>query len=372
MRARTLGYAVSAFALALIGSAAAQAADGDWKSRWDKAVTEGKKEGEVVLYGGYNPVYRDYVAHFEKKYPGIRINFIPGGGSQHAVRILAERRAGKYLADIVMGGASTFQSYPAGTFQPLRPVFVLPEVLDEKAWFGDSLPFVDPEKKYIFTAMGSIGQEIAYNTKLVKPEEIKAWSDLLDPKWKGKILRHTRRSVSSSFIFFYHNPELGPKFLTRLVTEADVGVTRNLRQGVNWLAEGKYALYLDGTPQSIDEAARRGLPVALLQNPLKEGQVITGNYCCLAVLDRAPHINATTVFVNWMLSKEGQLLWQTAVNKNSLRVDIAKDGIPADIIPQKGGKYLHVDRAAYQEKKDLKAIQKIESLGKKAKKGGKE
>jgi len=359
---RTALVGVFALSIPTISGAAAQG----WKDNWEKAIAAGKKEGEVVLYGGYNPVYRDYVAKFEKKFGGIKINFIPGGGSQHAVRILAERQAGKYLADIVMGGASTFQTYPKGTFDELRSYFILPEVSDKNAWFGGSLSFVDPERKFVLSAMGSVGQEIAYNTKLVNPKEIKAWKDLLEPKWRGKILRHTRRSVSSSFIFFYHNPELGPKFLTQLVTEANLGVTRNLRQGVNWLAEGKYALYLDGTPQSIDEATKRGLPVALLQNKLKEGQVITGNYCCMAVLDRAPHPNATKVFVNWVLSKEGQLLWQTAVNKNSLRVDIPKDGLPPQIIPKEGTKYFHVDRAMYQKRDDLKAIKAIEAKGKKA------
>jgi ABC-type Fe3+ transport system substrate-binding protein len=343
-------------------------ADDDWKRTWDKAVAEGKKEGEVILYGGYNPIYREYTAKFERKYPGIKVNFIPGGGAQHAVRILAERRAGKYLADVVMGGASTFQSYPKGTFEPMRNFLILPEVTDTSAWFGGSLSFVDPERKYVLSAMGSVGQEIAYNTKLVKPDEIRAWSDLLDPKWKGKILRHARRSVSSSFIFFYHNPKLGPTFLSRLLKEADVGVTRNLRQGVNWLAEGKYVLYLDGTPQSIDEATKRGLPVAIFPHPLKEGQVVSGSYCCMAVLDKVPHPNATKVFINWVLSKEGQLLWQTAVNKNSLRVDIPKNGIPTDIIPKKGVEYFHVDRATYQQPKDLEAIKKIEAQ---AKKGGK-
>jgi iron(III) transport system substrate-binding protein len=345
---------------ALFGPTAVRAAADDWKEQWESSVAKGKEEGQVVLYGGYNPIYRKYTTLFEKKYPGISIDYIRGGGSQHAVRILSERRAGKYLADVVMGGASTFQTYPDGTFEELRPFLILPEVTDESAWFGNSLSFVDAEGKYVLSSMGSVGQELAYNTQLVDPHEIRSWSDLLNPKWKGKILRHKTNSVSSAFIFFYHNQKLGPAFIARLLNEADVGQTENLRQGVDWLASGKFLLYLDGTPQSIDAAHRRSLPVALLPHSLSEGEIISGNYCCMAVLDRAPHPNATKVFINWVLSREGQSEWQKAAKKNSLRVDISKDELPPGIVPRAGKHYFHVDRAKYQQPEDLEAIKKIE------------
>jgi iron(III) transport system substrate-binding protein len=280
---------------------------------------------------------------------------------------LSERRAGKYLADIVMGGATTFQTYPDGTFQPLRPFLLLPEVTDESLWFGGSLSFVDAKGLYVLSAMGSVGQELAYNTKLVDPNEIQSWRDLLNPKWKGKILRHKANSASSSMLFFYHNPELGPSFISKLLGGAKVGLTENLRQGVDWLASGKFLFYLDGTPQSIDAASRRSLPVGFMPHTLKEGEVISGNYCCMAVLDRAPHPHATKVFINWMLSKEGQFEWQKAVNKNSLRVDISKEGLPPEIIPRAGKQYFHVDRAKYQQPQDLEAIKKLEEA---AQKGG--
>lgn len=351
--------------VALMASTTSHAAEAAWKGEWERAVAEAKNEGQVVLYGGYNPVYRDYIRLFEAKYPDIRVDFIPGGGSQHAVRILSERRGGQYLADVVMGGASTFQNYPDGTFDPLRPFLLLPEVTDESAWFGGRLPFVDADGQYVLTAMGSLSQELAYNTKLVDPDEINSWRDLLDPKWKGKIARLKRKGVSATFLFFYHTPELGPKFISQLFEEAKIGQTENLRQGVNWLAEGKYALFLDATPQSIDEAKERGLPVDILTKPLAEGQVLSGAYCCMAVLNRAPHPNATKVLVNWILSKEGQSAWQAAVRKNSLRVDIPKDDVPPAIVPKKGGKYFHSDSSVHTQPQHLEAIKKLIKEGEK-------
>ena len=347
----------------MIGAAGAQA---DWESEWAKIVAAGKQEGKVVLYGGYNPIYRDYSRTFEKKFPGIKVEFVPGGGSQHAVRILAERRAGKYLADVVMGGATTFQNYPDGTFDPLLPHLILPEVKDPSAWLGGGLPFIDAAGKYVLSSRGSVGRGIAYNTKLVKPKEIQAWRDLLKPQWKGKILRQNRRNaVSNTLIFFYHSKELGPQFLKDLFSDKRVLETQNRRQAINWLAEGKVLLYLDATPRGINKAKKKGLPVDFIRHPLKEASLIAGGYCCMAILDRAPHPNASKVLINWMLSKEGQIEYQKVTKENSLRVDIPKNGLRKSIVPQPGGKYFHADLSRYSQPEDLKKIRKIVQQAKK-------
>jgi ABC-type Fe3+ transport system substrate-binding protein len=47
----------------------------------------------------------------------------------------------------------------------------------------------------------------------------------------------------------------------------------------------------------------------------------------IAVINRAPHPNATKVFVNWVLSREGQQLFSQLIEENSRRLDV--DGIPA-------------------------------------------
>jgi iron(III) transport system substrate-binding protein len=86
-----------------LGAGSAQA---DWQADWQKTITAAKKEGQVAVYGGYNPRYRKLNQAFEKKF-GIKVNYTPGGGSAHATRILSEQRAKKYLVDVVMGGAAT-------------------------------------------------------------------------------------------------------------------------------------------------------------------------------------------------------------------------------------------------------------------------
>jgi iron(III) transport system substrate-binding protein len=331
----------------------------DWQQQWNKVVAAARKEGGLTLYGGYNVVYRDYNAQFEKKFPGLHVQFVQGSGNQLAVRIMSERRVNKFLADVVMGGSSTFQGYPEGTFETSRSQMILPEVSDESAWFGGHFSFVDAWGKYVISSQGSLGQELAYNTSLVDPDKIKSWKDFLDPKWKGKILFLNHNSISDTFIFFYNHPDLGPGFIKRLFSDAQIKQTLNLRQGVDWLANGRYQIYMDGTPQAVDNVRKQGLPVALFPSRLAEGEIMTGSYCCVAVLNKAPHPNAAKVFLNWILSREGQIEWQKISKKNSLRTDIPKDGIPPEIIPKPDGHYFDADYAKYHQPKDIKAIKKL-------------
>lgn len=351
--------AVTMMAGAMMLAASSGRAAADWQADWETALAGAKKEGKLIKYGGYNPVYRDLMDRFEKKYPFIKVEYVPGGASQHAVRILSERRAGRYNADLVMGGASSFQSFPTGTFLPLRDFMILPETKDPTAWLGGKLPFVDADDKYIFTTMGTPSEDIAYNTKLVNPDEITSWRSLLDPKWKGKIGRLKRKSVSATFLFFYHTPSLGPEYIRELFRTAQISGTENLRQGVNWLADGKYAIFLDSTPQAIEEGKAKGLPFDMINKPMPEGNLISGGYCCFAMVERAPNPNATTVFVNWLLSKEGQLALQAVTKRNSLRIDIPKDDVPPELRLQPGMDYFQSDISKYTQPEDLEAIKKL-------------
>jgi len=94
---------LSAFVLTFIlgptGAVIAQEKD------WQETINAAKKEGKVVIYAGHP--FRGYysmLGAFKKTYPGIDIKFEPGRGSLLGPRILAERRAGKFIPDIFIGG----------------------------------------------------------------------------------------------------------------------------------------------------------------------------------------------------------------------------------------------------------------------------
>ena len=129
----------------------------DWKRQWEGTVEAAKKEGEITIYGPHNPAYQQVWTIFQKSYPEIKFSFVPGKGSDHAQRIVAERRAGKYLADLLMGGSSSFAAFAPGTLEPLKPLLILPEVTDSSAWFDGTFYFADPQNNAALIISGEIG-----------------------------------------------------------------------------------------------------------------------------------------------------------------------------------------------------------------------
>jgi iron(III) transport system substrate-binding protein len=354
----------------LLGVARGEGAQSDWKKQWEATVEAGKKEGEVVIYGPHNPMYQQMWAVFQKSYPEVKFNFVPGKGSDHYQRIVAERRAGKYLADLAMGGSSSFASFPPGTLEPLKPLLLLPEINDLSAWWDGKLHFADPQNQAAIIISGEVGtRRGSYNTKLLNPAEIQSWWDLLQPKWRGKLGSFDPRVAGGggeTFLFFYHTPTLGPKFITRILSETEIQLTRDLQQGTDWLGQGKIVFYI-GSGQPIMKAKSQGLPVDLFPHPLKEGEVMGGGSCCMAVMSKAPHPNAAKLFVNWVLSREGQTAWQKYATVNSLRMDIPKSDLAPDDLPQKGVNYFMINSYRYNDPTGRKAMhQLVEDALKKA------
>src|SRR5215469_14922673 len=75
-----------------------------WQVDWEKIVAAAKKEGEVRLWGDQEITHPDIVAAFTKEYPFIKPVTVSGRVGELMPRIIAERRAGKYLADLYSGG----------------------------------------------------------------------------------------------------------------------------------------------------------------------------------------------------------------------------------------------------------------------------
>ncbi|HEY3166875.1 MAG TPA: hypothetical protein VGK57_06580, partial [Candidatus Binatia bacterium] len=156
---------------------------------------------------------------------------VAGRGSQFGPKIIAERRAGKYLVDFFVGGKGTAHAtlYPAKVLAPIQSLLVLPEVLDQSKWWQGKHRYVDAEGKYIFAFVGNgTIVELRYNTNLVSPKEFTTYWDLLNPKWKGKIVATDPRmnGMDTPVLFFYYHPKLGPEFMRRLYGEMDVTIPR--------------------------------------------------------------------------------------------------------------------------------------------------
>ncbi|MGH7772594.1 MAG: ABC transporter substrate-binding protein [Candidatus Binatia bacterium] len=321
--------------LPIIGIALSAQVKADWREEWDKAIRAGKQEGNVVIYTF--PGQEHLFQEFQKKFSEIKLVEVTVRGSERVTRIVAERRAGKYLADLLIGGVGSAYAglFKSGLLDPIKPALILPEVLDESKWWEGKHVYGDGERKYILSFAGAPLYYFHYNTNLVSPQEFKSYWDLLNPKWKGKIVvaEPLTGGTQEPLQFLYHNRELGAEFVRRFLTEMDLAVSRDIRQLVDWLAQGKYAISALQNADRIRlwDARKQGLPVnAFDTDKFKEGSLIGSGGGNIALINRAPHPNAARVFINWFLSSEGQIAYQRLVQggRNSLRIDIPKDDVP--------------------------------------------
>jgi len=330
-----------------------------WQSEWEKTLAAAKQEGQVTVYikAGYDGV----LPAFQKKFPDIKVVSVAGEASDLTNRLIAERRAGKYIADVYsIGVRSVSQLYSARALDPIKPLLLLPEVVDESKWF-EGHRYADPEKEHIFIYLSIAEQGVGYNTKVVNPKDFSSWWDFLQPKWKGKIVARDPRTPgpgNGTIMFFYNNPELGPEFVKKLFGEMDVTLVRDLRAGQDWLGSGKFPL---GFFLLLDKAKEQGLPVDNFSVRWKEGAGIVSQSGNLVFLKNAPHPNAAKIFVNWLLSREGQTEIQKMIAKvqpaESRRIDITKDDVPIEVRRKDGVKYMDMDSRA--EWRDMEPARKL-------------
>ena len=318
---------------------------------WERTFKAAEQEGEVVIYALSEVSELFTASGFVKKFSKIKVTTVTARAAELANRVMAERRAGKFLMDVGnLGNTSPLTLSQGKALDPVAAAFILPEVKDESKWWQGKYQYLDPEGKYVLVYVAAPLYLVAYNTNLVKPGEFKSYWDLLNPRWKGKMAAFDLRAggfANTRERFFYHNPELGPKFLKRLYTEMDITYYRQYPQGEDWLATGKFALCLC-RHQSISEAKSQGLPVDLIDPAaFKEGIGIESRAKTLSLANKAPHPNAAKVFVNWFLSREGQSDFQknsakfiSAGAEGSLRMDIPKDDIAPRNRLHPGVKYL--------------------------------
>jgi iron(III) transport system substrate-binding protein len=335
-------------------------------SQWESILAPAEKEATVAVYAaGYPHVMEE----FQRAYPKIKLALsVAPRGVDLLNRLMAERRAGKFVADIYTTGLGThLQLYNAKALAPMLSAFVLPEVKDEAKWFGGKHRWADREGRYSFVFEGYRGILLNFNPQLLSSEEVSnihSWWDLLNPRWKGKIVAYDpfiAGTGRNGLWFFYKNPALGPAFIKRLYGEMDVIIGRDQRLVVDWLAQGKVVFCI--SCPGILEAKLKGLNVDGITKTLKEGDFTPGGFGVVSLVNDHPHPNAAKVFLNWLLSREGQITFQNTTAKagdprNSLRIDIPKNMIPSEYLLKDGVQYWREGVMADQEVEEARKLLK--------------
>ena len=336
------------FSALAIAAAAPAASDSDW----NKTVSAAKKEGKLVIMGPPGPDIRDaHTTGFKKKYPEIEVDFSGMSGPAQTPKLLAELKANQYLTDIVVQGSTNvlLDLVPAKAVVPLQPYLATPETRDTSKWKGGKLHFSDSTGKYNLFFGSRVQIAFVYNTELTPPAimkaKIRSWKDLLNPEWKGKIIMLDPRQAGTGLdllTYWYSNEKLGlgKDFIRKLFATQDVFISRDAQQILDWVARGRYLMALGPSGTSAFQMISKGLPLALFgSGALQGGGYVTASSGTVSVVRNAPHQNAIKVYLNYLLSQEGQTAWSQASGVASLRTDVAKDHIPEVLVTEEGVKY---------------------------------
>jgi iron(III) transport system substrate-binding protein len=341
------------FALVVCSALPAWAQDPNWEKEWNRILALGQKEGRVVVSGPPNPAARvEIPAKFKERF-GISVEYVSGGSSALVGRLKLEQQAGLSTFDIFIGGSSTVATvlYPEKMIEPVRPILLLPEVVDPSKWKPGKIWFMDPEDKYILRLFSTVREILHINTNLVKPENFKSVEDLqrhmLNPAWKGKIsIAPPGDSGTGSNTAAQFYSRLGEDFVKKFFVDQRPVILRDARQAADSLARGIHPISLGAGQEDIARMKEEGLPVATIYSLSGWTGTVASGSGHAVLIRNAPNPNAARVFINWLASKEGLETYARANQSAPTRNDIDESFLPPEVVPNPGMTY--VDGASWE------------------------
>jgi iron(III) transport system substrate-binding protein len=329
--------------LLLCGAASAQDVGGRDQA-WNDLIAAAQREGKVVVIGpAHQEVRKVLPAAFKQRF-GVELEYLGGPGGIAATRLRSERSASIYSADVALAAIQTLATvfYDEKMLDPIKPLLILPDVLDGSKWKRGELWFPDPEHKYVLRLFNYVSEVFSVNTRLVKPADMTNVRDLLlNPKFKGKIALHDPTSSGTgSNVAAQFYVQLGEDFVRRLYVDQNPAISRDERQLTDWLLRGTHAIAVGSDFTEVEKMAKEDLPVrSIFSMPGLVAPLSAGNGM-VAVFNRAPHPSAAKLFVNWIASKEGLEVYSRASTRATTRNDIDEASyIPVENIPIQGVEY---------------------------------
>jgi ABC-type Fe3+ transport system substrate-binding protein len=340
-------------------------APADWERQWADLIEGARREGTVAFSGPPTPEVRSDVAGRFKERFGVEVEYLGGRRGDLLSRLRAERAAGLYTVDVVVGGAASMATefYPEGLIDPVRPILIHPEVTDPSHWKIGKLWFLDPDDAYALRLVNNVSPALAVNTTKVQPDEIKSVYDLLNPKYRGLMAQDDPTiSGSGSNTAASLQIKLGDDFIRRLYADQQVAFTRDRRQLSDWLGRATYPIAIQPTPGDVLRPLQRdGFPIAVIPSLPDLPASITAGSGVAILLNRAPHPNAARLLINWLAMREGNEVYARAEHSVPLRNDIEPTWVADYEIPQPGVEYFDTFDWEFSKSDRLPTIEKIKS-----------
>jgi hypothetical protein len=301
-----------------------------FEGEWARLIEAAQEEGKLVIAGGggvapMEPIYE----LFTEKY-GIKVTLGRGSSREHAERILAEQSAGRFTVDVAHSGANSANTRYIGNgmTQPITPFIFHPEAMPDQ-WFGGRWWFTDVAGESHFVMTSSLespaGANWWWNTNNVSLETVKAFDDQLDvlgDDYIGRVisLTHFTGGSTGGDLKQLLDPNAGLPYYYRLYSSAfDATFTESFDQIVDGLSFGAYDFGVDigsagtelegirdagGPVENYGDAYDRG---AVDELPVVQTINATGGASgMLLLMKNMPNPNATKLYVNWVLTTEGQ------------------------------------------------------------------
>jgi iron(III) transport system substrate-binding protein len=258
----------------------------------DPKIIEGaKKEGEVIWYTSMVVEQSQAVVEaFQKKYPFVKGTLFRSGGGALMNKVLTETRAGMHGFDVVGGRGEMIQAFKE---KNLLASYISPEA-----------KMIEPDlfdKEGYWHTYYVVPNALGFNTKLVKKEEApKTYEGLLDAKWKGrKISMDNEAYLLLQGLITAWGREKAISYMKRLAAQDPV-LTRGNTERVTMTGAGEYALVV-AYAHALEWESSKGSPIDWIAL-----EPVVVEIDPLMIGSKAPHPMAARLFLDFLLSKEGQ------------------------------------------------------------------
>src|SRR5256712_10857281 len=260
----------------------------------DARVEAAKKEGKVVWYTSLALPSAEKVAKlFEAAYPGIKVEVHRTGSQRILQRVMQELQANLKLVDVI-------HTSDAGHFVLLKEKKLLMKYTPAGV---DAFPAGFKDRDGYYYGLRATVNVIAYNTKLVPAAEApKSWKDLLDPKWKGKLVTaHPGYSgvISTHVLALVHLH--GWDYFKQLAQNRPM-IVQSANDPATVVASGERIVAVNGGDYSAYQLKKKGNPIEVVYP--KEGVPLVVSP--QAIASAAPHPNAAKLFHDFTFSRDVQ------------------------------------------------------------------
>jgi iron(III) transport system substrate-binding protein len=251
--------------------------------------------GELTIYTSMNiEDLEEILTIFRERYPFTKTDYYRAAGDDVIQKIMTEDHAGKHFADVIETEAfEVYRLMQAGLLQP----YVAPQ----SSAYPDSLK--DPAGYWTVDRLNTV--VIGYNTELVSQADVPTtWEDLLDPKWKGKIAVEVNDIELLADMVRYWGKEKTYAFWGGIAAQ-EPGIVDGHTELAEFVSAGEFAISPTLYGYRVEKLKADGAPIEWVRT-----DPVFAYTQLLAMASNAPNQATAQLFINWLLSEEGQFVYR--------------------------------------------------------------